>query len=95
MALFENLRMALERVEQQFGGRAHEAGDAVERELAVAQQDLMAFLDKLKAHAIQHPEPIFALLRRVKPILIVKNFALVTFKNDEVDGKDSNLGANP
>src|SRR5690242_1657356 len=38
----------------------------------------MSFLQKAAAHAIQYPEPIFALLRRLKPILLVKNFALVT-----------------
>jgi len=42
------------------------------------QGDVMAELDKIKAHVIQNPEPLFAVLRKVKPILIVKNVALVT-----------------
>ncbi|MCU1293874.1 MAG: yjiB, partial [Bryobacterales bacterium] len=78
MALFETLRKALERVNLEFGDRVHEAENALHQELATAQQDLSAFLEKVKAHTIQHPEPIFALLRRLKPILIVKDFALVT-----------------
>jgi cytochrome P450 len=78
MALFDGLKKALERLEEQFGDRVQEAAEAAEREFAAVQQDVMAFLDRVKTHAVQHPEPIFALLRRVKPILIVKNFALVT-----------------
>jgi len=82
VALFENLRQTLERIDQQFGERVHEDGELGERELATVQDDIMAFLAKLTAHAIQHPEPIFALLRRVKPILVVRNFALVTRFDD-------------
>ncbi|MGI9070597.1 MAG: cytochrome P450 [Bryobacteraceae bacterium] len=76
--VFPRFRSALERIEAEFGNLAHQAGDTVDEELATAQHDAMAFLDALKAHAIQHPEPLFALLRKVKPILIVKEFALVT-----------------
>jgi cytochrome P450 len=43
-----------------------------------ADAEVMQFLDGLKQHLAQHPEPLFAVLRRVKPILIVKGFALVT-----------------
>jgi len=91
VALFENLRQTLERIDQRFGESVHAAGEPVERELATVQQDLMAFLEKLTAHAIQYPEPIFALLRRVKPILIVRNFALVTRFQDvqEVLSRDN------
>jgi cytochrome P450 len=76
--VFHNFRCALERLEDRFGDLAHQQGEAVDQELAKVQDDAMAFLDSLKAHAIQHPEPLFALLRKVKPILIVKEFALVT-----------------
>jgi cytochrome P450 len=59
--------------------QAEAAGEAaVERALAAAQSDAMTFLDHLKAHIVQNPEPLFAVLRRVKPILIVKNVALIT-----------------
>jgi hypothetical protein len=75
---FPRFRSALERIEAQFGDVAQGAADVVDQELAQAQHDAMAFLEALKAHAIQHPEPLFALLRKVRPILIVKEFALVT-----------------
>ncbi|MDP9171075.1 MAG: cytochrome P450 [Acidobacteriota bacterium] len=67
MQLIENLKSALERVE-------HE-GEAA---LAAAESDLAAFTDRLKKHATQYPEPVFAVLRRVKPILFVKGLAIVT-----------------
>src|SRR5689334_8166618 len=59
-------------------GIAHQAASEIEQQLQGEQQSIMAFLDRLKQHTVQYPEPIFAILRRVKPILIVKNFALVT-----------------
>jgi len=68
----------LERIGKQFGDRVHEAAPEIEQQLQIEQQSIMAFLDRLKQHTIQYPEPIFAILRRVKPTLIVKNFALVT-----------------
>ena len=71
MPLFEDLKSRLHQAEA--------AGEAaVEHALSDAQGDVMAFLDRLKAHTAQNPEPLFAVLRRVKPILIVKNVALVT-----------------
>jgi cytochrome P450 len=42
------------------------------------EDDIMAAVDQLKAHLLADPEPLFDVLRRVKPILIVKNVALVT-----------------
>jgi len=51
---------------------------ALERGLADLHTDVAAFFESLKAHALQHPEQIFAVLRRLKPILLIKNFALVT-----------------
>ncbi len=50
--------------------------------LASAQSEAMLFLDHLKQHLLRNPEPVFAVLRRVKPILIVKNTALVTRYED-------------
>lgn len=40
--------------------------------------EVMQFLDGLKQHLEHNPEPVFAVLRRVKPILIVKGIAVVT-----------------
>jgi cytochrome P450 len=42
------------------------------------EDDLMGEIDKIKAHLLDNPEPLFDVLRRVKPILLVKNIALVT-----------------
>ena len=71
MSLFDDLKTRLHQAETAGKG-------AVEHVLAGAQSDVMTFLDHLKAHVAQNPEPLFAVLRRVKPILIVKNVALVT-----------------
>jgi cytochrome P450 len=75
---FGNLLGTLERIGKKFGDRVQEAASQIESELQADQQSIMAFVDRLKQHAIQYPEPIFAVLRHMKPTLIVKNFALVT-----------------
>ena len=71
MSLIDDLKNKLHQAEA--SGQA-----AVDHVLADAQGDAMTFLDHLKANVAQNPEPLFAVLRRVKPILIVKNVALVT-----------------
>ncbi len=43
-----------------------------------AERDMADFLDQIKQHVIREPEPVFAVLRQVKPILMVKDTALVT-----------------
>jgi cytochrome P450 len=50
--------------------------------LTAAEDDVMHFIDGLKQHFTEHPEPVFAILRNIKPILLVKNFALVTRYRD-------------
>jgi cytochrome P450 len=47
-------------------------------DLSAIEADASAMLDKLKQHALQYPEPVFAVLRRIKPVLIVKGVALIT-----------------
>lgn len=47
-------------------------------ELAAIEDDAAAMLTSLKKHAASNPEPVFAVLRRIMPVLVVKNFALVT-----------------
>jgi len=49
-----------------------------EAALGAVESDIMAAVDKLKAHLLADPEPLFDVLREIKPILIVKNVALVT-----------------
>jgi cytochrome P450 len=76
--MFENLKSALGRIDAECVELTHEVLDSVDRELAKVQSEAMSFLDGLKTHLIRYPEPIFAILRRIKPIVLVKNFALVT-----------------
>jgi cytochrome P450 len=76
--MFDNFKTVLERVHAEYSELTHEALDTVDRELSKVQAEAMSFFDHLKAHAIQNPEPIFAVLRKIKPILLMKNFALVT-----------------
>lgn len=67
MQWMESLKKGLERLEAEGVGA-----------IASMQGDAMSLLDHLKQHLIQNPEPVFAVLRRVKPVLIVKNTVLVT-----------------
>ena len=48
----------------------------------MAQTTPHPLIAKLQAWALNHPALIFALLRNVKPILAIKNFALVTRYED-------------
>jgi cytochrome P450 len=70
--VFENLTAALARL----------GATPIGNELAGVDAEAMAFLDGLKAHTAQHPEPVFAVLRRVRPILILKGVAIVTRFDD-------------
>ncbi len=76
--MFENLKSILGRIDQECVELTHEVLDAVDRELVKVQSEAMSFLDGIKAHLIRYPEPIFAILRRIKPIVVIKNYALVT-----------------
>jgi cytochrome P450 len=71
MGLIEKLKAAFERVEAE--------GMAV---LDDVQADLKSFLDRLKQHLTENPEPLFAVLREIKPVLLVHNTAVVTRCND-------------
>jgi cytochrome P450 len=70
--VFENLTAALARL----------GATPIGNELAGVDTEAMAFLDGLKAHLAQNPEPVFAVLRRVRPILILKGVAIVTRFDD-------------
>jgi cytochrome P450 len=54
-------------------------------DIKIIENDAAAMLTRLKQHALDNPEPIFAVLRRIKPVLVVKNFALVTLFRDVQD----------
>jgi len=59
--------------------------------LTSVESEAMSFFDRLKRHLTQNPEPVFAVLRRVKPVLIFRNTALVTRFEDvqEVLSRDN------
>ena len=76
--MFDNLKTTLGRIDAECVELTHDVLNSVDRELAKVQGEAMAFLDGLKAHLTRSPEPIFAILRRIKPILLIKNYALVT-----------------
>ena len=59
------------------------AGVAIDQALHVLGGDLETFGAHLKAWAMkQNPEPVFALLRRFKPILVLSDIAIVTRSAD-------------
>jgi len=74
MHLIEGLRNNLEKMEASNSFR-----------LAHIESDAMEMLERMKQHALDNPEPVFAILRRIKPVLIVKNVALVTRFDDVQD----------
>jgi cytochrome P450 len=78
MPMFENLENALGRIDAECVELTHDVLNSVDRELAKVQSEAMSFLEGIKSHLIRYPEPIFAILRRIKPIVLIKNFALVT-----------------
>lgn len=82
MTLLERLRALFQRLlptdHASDNDIPHDAMRRAREELAHAGETIEQFLDELKAHAAQHPEPIFAILRRLQPILLQKNQVLVT-----------------
>ena len=76
------LKRAQNTVEDTVGELTREAIDAVTEELRQVDAGAMAFIERLAAHTEQYPEPVFAVLRKIKPILLVKNIALVTRFDD-------------
>ncbi len=74
MSLIENLKGTLEKMEA--------SGSF---QLAHLEAEVMEMLDRIKKHALDNPEPVFAILRRIKPVLIVKNIAVVTRFDDVQD----------
>jgi hypothetical protein len=52
---------------------------------------------ELKQHFVEHPQPLFALLRRLKPVLVIHDIAIVTRYADvlAVLGDDDAFGVEP
>jgi cytochrome P450 len=46
------------------------------------QEHVLSFVNRVKQHLIEDPEPVFAVLRRIAPILVLKNTAVVTRFDD-------------
>ena len=67
MSLIEDLKNQLQRVQADGAAALH-----------AAEMNIGAFVDHMKQHTLQYPEPVFAVLRQVKPIIIFKNTAIVT-----------------
>jgi cytochrome P450 len=82
MPLLDRVRALLQRlwfaVDPGAKAMPPEAGGQASEELAKAGKTVDQFLNELKSYAAAHPEPTFATLRRVQPILIHKGQALVT-----------------
>ena len=54
-------------------------------ELQEIEGDVTLLVDKLKEHQADYPEPIFAVFRRLKPVMLMKDFALVLLHADVQD----------
>src|ERR1017187_10114654 len=82
MSLLEHLQNTVARLEAKSGAELKElTGDVmaeVDSALAKAHAEASEFADHLKAAVARNPEPVFAILRKIKPILLVKNVAVVT-----------------
>ncbi len=85
----------IEAIEAKIGRHAaalpHEIAHLVDEELGALGTELHHIEDGLKAWAVAHPERIFAVLRRLKPILTIKDLTLVTRFEDvqEVLSRDA------
>jgi len=86
MSLIAQLEHDLAGFASQVHGRLDELGtdllEEIGRTLEEAHDSYTGLAADLKSWAVAHPEPIFALLRRVQPILFVKDLALVTRFDD-------------
>lgn len=82
----------LDRIGKDLGALAHRVeeglkhlpgGEAIDRALHVMGGDMEHFAEHLRTWALaQNPEPIFAVLRRLKPILVLPKMAIVTKQDD-------------
>lgn len=82
MSLFDELRAAFERIAHRIDAAAKDVQTEVmlevREELGSAEHKVEEFLAELKAYGARHPGLIFGLLRRLQPILVLKNTVLVT-----------------
>lgn len=75
---------------EDLGDRLQAAGKDLQQEVMeviddgvdALQEDVGEVVEKVKKHFSENPEPIFSVLRAVKPILLFKNTAIVTRYDD-------------
>ncbi|MET0792589.1 MAG: cytochrome P450 [Polyangiaceae bacterium] len=86
MTLLEHLQDAWRRFEAEITGAARDVEqavmDAVRGGLVDVEEEGAKFVAGLKTYGEEHPRETLALLRRLQPILIAKNFAVVTRFDD-------------
>lgn len=86
MSLLERLQQTVSQLEAKSGSSVREltadVNADVDRALAGMQTDLGQMVDGLKSSLLLNPEPVFDILRKIRPILIVKNVAVVTRFDD-------------
>jgi cytochrome P450 len=86
MSFLEHLQNAWRRFEQEISGAARDAEqaiiDAVRISLTDVEEEGAKFIAGLKDYSEEHPREILAVLRRLQPILIAKDFAVVTRFDD-------------
>lgn len=82
MTLLEYLRTSSERFARDISEHSKDVEtrilELVRRGLDEVREHVSDFFKELAAYSAQHPEPIFAILRRLQPILVHDRFALVT-----------------
>jgi cytochrome P450 len=86
MSFFDVLATTLKDVVDRFGTDLnelpHEADALVEGAIRDAGDKAAGFVNDLKKWALAHPRQTFAILRKLKPILVVENTVIVTRADD-------------
>ena len=82
MSLFAHLRELLARVVHRLDEAAKDAEtdllEEVKKHLEPADGEMEAFILQLKTWSAEHPQEIFTILREIQPIVVRKDFVLVT-----------------
>jgi cytochrome P450 len=95
MSLLDHLSETFEKLAHDIGGEAKEARADLLATVRAGFKDVAhevdAFAAELKTTAVAHPREIFALLRTLQPVLVLRDIALVTRSDDvhEVLARDT------
>jgi len=71
-----------ERLDERSKDVREDVSEAVSRGISTVRDDLDGLTDKLKSFAFEHTDEIFAILRRIKPIVVHKDVAIITRFDD-------------